>query len=148
LAIEIKSTWVETAGLSEAGLDPSKYIRMNALIPTYNTMDPTGQSWPLSNDPPKKAELALVGMHIAGSAFGNPDMIWATFEHVDNVPIAPSQYKRANDVKWSTPNPGPWLFSRSDSSGPFNEPRMHARHESYIEAEPNKTIGPSDTRRE
>jgi hypothetical protein len=148
LAIEIKSTWVETARLSEAGLDPSKYIKLNALIPTYDTSDPTQKKWPLTSDPPKKAELALVGIHIVGSTAGQLDMTWATFEHVDNVPIAPYRYKRANDIKDSVPGPGPWLFSRRDASAPFNERNMHARHESTIEAEPNHTIGPSDTRRE
>jgi hypothetical protein len=148
LAIEIKSAWVETAGLREAGLDPSKYIRMNALIPIYDTSDPTQQKWTLTNDPPKKTELALVGMHIVGSTSGHPDMTWATFEHVDNVPIAPYRYKRANDVKDSAPSQGPWLFSRRDASGPFNERHMHARHDPNIEAEPDNTIGPSDTRRE
>jgi hypothetical protein len=148
LTMELKTTWVETAGLREAGLDPSKYIRINALIPTYDTSDPTQQKWIPKNEPPKKAELALVGMHIAGSSFGHPDMMWATFEHVDNVPVAPYQYESSNGIKQSTPGPGPWLFSRSDSRGPFNEPRMHARHEPNIEAEPHNTIGPSDTRRE
>ncbi|HEY6322676.1 MAG TPA: hypothetical protein VJA16_14060, partial [Thermoanaerobaculia bacterium] len=77
LAIEIKTSWVEAAGLS----NPSSYITMTATIPTYTKSSsqwtPTGQ---------KSALLALVGFHINGSTKGHPEMIWATFEHLGNAP--------------------------------------------------------------
>ena len=32
-----------------------------------------------------QSKLAMVGMHVVGRAVkGHPEMIWATFEHVDN----------------------------------------------------------------
>ena len=148
LALEVKATWVNITGLGAAGLDPNKYIRMTAMIPDYHTSDPTEQRWTRKSKP-AKAELALVGMHVVGSAFGNSDMIWATFEHVDNTPIGSYAYKSTSGGRIDVPpsTGGPWLFSRSNP-GPFNEMRMHARNAPDIQAEAGKTIAPSDTRRD
>lgn len=33
-----------------------------------------------------RVTLAMVGFHVAGKVRGHPEMIWATFEHVDNAP--------------------------------------------------------------
>ena len=146
LAVTVKSAWVETTGLTEAGLDASKYIKLTATIPTYDTSSQV--RW-TPNNRPTKAELALVGMHIVGSAKGHADMIWATFEHVDNTPIASYDYKNAsNDIKTHhETNSGPWLFSRA-TPGRFNELLMHTRNAPNIDAIKGKTIAPSDTRRE
>ena len=37
LAIEIKTSWVEAAGL---GVDASKFIQMPAIVPTYDKSNP------------------------------------------------------------------------------------------------------------
>jgi hypothetical protein len=141
LVVELKSAWVETDGL-----DPNKYITMTATIPNFNTSDPT--KWIPNGS--KQAQLALVGMHIVGSAAGHPEMIWATFEHIGNAPVAPYPYNDTNDqiVETAASVSGPWLFSRTNSSGPFNIPNMHYDNAPIIEAFPGKTIKPSDTRRE
>jgi hypothetical protein len=146
LAVTVKSAWVETTGLTEAGLDASKYIKLIATIPTYDT---SSQIRWTPNNRPIKAELALVGMHIVGSAKGHADMIWATFEHVDNTPIASYDYQNTSDEIKKQPesNSGPWLFSRS-APGRFNELLMHTKNAPNIDAIEGKTIGPSDTRRE
>jgi hypothetical protein len=147
LALEMKTTWVKTAGLAAAGFDPNKYIKMTAMIPDYDSSDPTGQRWTLRSEP-VQAELALVGMHVVGSAVGNSDMIWATFEHADNAPVGPYDFNSTSGRKHVPQGAGgPWLFSRSNP-GKFNEMRMNARNAPDIQAEAGKTIGPSDTRRD
>src|SRR5205807_9463641 len=40
LAMQVKTTWVDTAGFGGIGLDPTKYIRIKGKIPTYTTSDP------------------------------------------------------------------------------------------------------------
>ena len=135
LAVEIKSAWVVAAGLPNL----SSYITMNATIPTYSpapppppppapptaTMTATGQ---------QTVQLALVGMHVVGSAAGHPEMIWATFEHVDNAPAA--TYSYINTSGTSVPvnqNPAtvptiggssaPWVFSSTTGTS-FNNQNM------------------------
>jgi hypothetical protein len=126
LAMEVKSAWVEASTLP----DPSNYITMTATIPTYDTTDP--RRWkPLAS---KSAQLALVGMHVVGSTGtrgnpngpGHPEMIWATFEHIGNTPLATYTYNSTAGVKTvDRSTAGAWLFSGSNSNGPFN--CMHMR---------------------
>ena len=144
LAVEVKTSWVEAAGLANLG----SYITMQATIPTYdrsnpNLWTPTGQA---------TVQLALVGMHVVGStgsttsAPGHPEMIWATFEHVDNTPNAAYTYINASNQSVPVPQntAGNWLFCASNSAGPFNE--MHMRfNPPNIEAVPPFTISPSNT---
>ena len=141
LVVELKSAWVEIAGL-----DASKYITMTATIPTFDTSNP--MKWIPNGS--KQAQLALVGMHIVGSAAGHPEMIWATFEHVDNTPVASYSYNNTSEqsIEFPASTDGPWLFSRRNSAGAFNIPHMHAKNAPIIEAFPGRMIEPSDTRRE
>ncbi len=141
LALEVKSAWVESAGL-----DVNKYITMTATIPTYDKSD--HRHWVLTGS--RSAKLALVGLHVVGSARGNPEMIWATFEHIDNSPNAAYSYTNASGqtVTVVQNTAGNWLFAASSPSGAFNVQRMNARTGSKIDAEPDQTIGPSDTLRE
>jgi hypothetical protein len=37
----------------------------------------------------EKVKLALVGFHIGGRVNGHPELIWASFEHVENAPNVP-----------------------------------------------------------
>jgi len=145
LAIEVKSSWVVAAGLPNL----SSYITMTATIPTYaqanpNLWTPTGQ---------QTVQLALVGMHVVGSTAGHPEMVWATFEHVNNTPAATYSYNSTSGTKQVTQNTsGTWLFAASGSSGPFNIAHMSFTGPSgtpsnTIQAEPTFTISPSDTLR-
>jgi len=141
LVVEVKTAWVEADGL-----DVAKYITVNATIPTFDKSD--SSKWRPNGL--KRARLALVGLHVAGSANGQQDLIWATFEHVNNVPIASYSYKNANGDKIDVPasSGGPWLFSNGPT-GPFNVRRQHAEQAPLIAADPpGASIGPSDTRRE
>lgn len=148
LAIEVKSSWVEVAGLSNL----SSYITMTATIPTYDTANqnqwiPNGQ---------KTVQLAMVGMHVVGSTgglfhsstgiTGHPEMIWATWEHFGNAPNATYKYIDNNNVtKTETQNTaGPWLFSTSGSAGPFNAAHMFFNSPN-INSISSFTISPSDT---
>jgi hypothetical protein len=120
LAIEMKTSWVETAAVA----DPDSYITMTATVPRWassgSTLSPSGT---------RTAKLALVGIHIVGSTFGHPEMLWATFEHFGNTPDATYSYTSktgTKTVKQSTA--GKWLFSSTNSSGPFN--LAHATYDS------------------
>jgi hypothetical protein len=149
LAIEVKSSWVEATSLQ----NPGSYITMQATIPTYNTSSsvlwtPNGQ---------KTVQLALVGMHVVGSAKGHPEMIWATFEHFGNTPNADYQYNRTSGTNPKTvpeSTSGTWLFAASNSAGPFNQMHMDGSSPPNIKADhppgstnipPPFTISPSDT---
>ncbi len=121
LAMEIKTSWVEASSLP----DPSQYLTMTATIPTYDTSDP--QRWkPVGS---KTVQLALAGMHVVGSTGtmgspngpGHPEMIWATFEHLGNTPFATYTYNSTAGPKTVGQSAaGTWLFSASNSNGPFN----------------------------
>jgi hypothetical protein len=146
LAIEVKSSWVLAAGLPNA----SSYITTTATIPTYDTSNPnvwtpTGQ---------QTVQLALVGMHVVGSTAGHPEMVWATFEHKSNAPLATYSYTSTSGTKQiNQDTSGAWLFCANGSNGPFNTAHMAFTGPSgapanSIQSEPNFVISPSDTLRE
>ncbi|WP_216856615.1 hypothetical protein [Acidisphaera sp. S103] len=55
----------------------------------------------------KTAAVALVGFHIAGTVANHPEMIWATFEHLQNAPDLPKKmsemgpYEKVSDKNWT-----------------------------------------------
>ena len=138
LAIEVKSAWVEAAGLPNL----SSYITMTATIPTYNQSDantwtPTGQ---------KTVQLALVGIHVVGSTAGHPEMIWATFEHFANTPRATYTYIDTAGTTITVPQNtnATWVFCATNSSGPFNQEHMLFSSPNIVSTG-GFTISPSDT---
>ena len=138
LAIEVKSAWVEVAGLPNL----SSYITMTATIPTYNqsnpnTWSPTGQ---------KTVQLALVGIHVVGSTAGHPEMIWATFEHFANAPRATYSYVNTGGSTVTIPQNtnASWVFSATNSSGLFNQEHMFFSSPNIVSTG-GFTISPSDT---
>lgn len=142
LVLTVKSAWVETTGL-----DANKYITTTATIPRYA---PDALNKKLTPNGTKEVQLALVGMHVVGSVKGHSEMVWATFEHIDNAPMATYSYINTGNGRTRVdPSPGrTWLFSARNCVPPFNEERMHARNAPVIEALDDKTIGPSDTCRQ
>jgi len=144
MTMEIKSAWVETNGL-----DVSQYITMNATIPVYNKSSTT--NWTTNGS--KLTTLALVGIHVVGTLLGHPEMVWATFEHMDNSPqTAYSYFTTGNTTKTNAADTGPsttqnWLFCATGSSGPYNKPHMTAAANDTIAAIPPFNISPSDTER-
>jgi hypothetical protein len=122
LAVELKSSWVEAAGL-----DTSKYVTTMATIPIYASTVINGKMTWVPNGT-KQALVALVGIHVVGSATGHPEMIWATFEHVGNTRNAFYTYTSTSGNK-TVPqnNGGTWLFSKTPPmpSPMPNAPLMH-----------------------
>jgi len=147
LAIEVKSSWVLASGLPNAG----NYITMTATVPTYDQSN--SNQWTQNGQ--QTVQLALVGMHVVGSTLGHPEMVWATFEHMGNTPLATYSYTKndgtTNTVTQNTS--GSWVFTANGSSGPFNVPHMDFTGPSgspanSIQAEAGFTISPSDTLRQ
>lgn len=96
LAMELKTAWVDASGWSAEKL--SQYVYTEAKVPLFDSSKPNGP-WPITGTAEKP--LALVGMHVVGTVDGHPEMIWATFEHVNNSPANAYTYNTNND-----PTPG------------------------------------------
>jgi len=148
LAVEVKLSWVDVSAVK----DPANYITAPAVVPTYDTTNP--QKWvPTGN---KLTTLALVGIHFVGSVTNHPEMVWSTFEHVGNSPNGQYQYVNQAGQTITVPasSAGTWLFSATNSSGPFNVAHANYQHPPYIEGSPIPgqpgqffKISPSDTQR-
>ncbi|MCP3402240.1 hypothetical protein [Bradyrhizobium sp. CCGB20] len=141
LAMELKSSWVEASTLS----NPQDYLTIKATVPGFDTSNP--QKWVHTS--PKTVDLALVGFHVVGSALGHPEMIWATFEHVNNAPNQKYVYKTTLGAEATVPadGSGSWLFSSSGASSPAS-PRMTVDGNGDIVASgANGTIGAVDVTR-
>lgn len=142
LAIELKSAWVEATGL-----DTSKYVTVTATIPTYDKTSPT--LWTANGS--RQAQLALVGIHVVGSATGHPEMIWATFEHVDNTRNAGYSYTNSANATVNVPqnNAGTWTFSTTPPQPVANQNQQIITNSgaNLIAGTPPTPIGPGDTLR-
>lgn len=87
-ALELKLAWrvLETCDLPDS---PSPCTREN--VSRYLTVQGEVQPYsPQNLDTPVKATLGLVGMHIVQRTPQNPNALWMTFEHIDNVPDCPT----------------------------------------------------------
>ncbi len=129
LAMELKTSWVET--IQFTGVNYDNYVTIHTSVPRY-VKNALSETWSIDLvRPTRPATLALVGMHVVGSVQGHPEMIWSTFEHVNNTPNVTFQYNDANsnslpqltDVN-STTN---WLFCNptATASSEFNVPYIH-----------------------
>jgi hypothetical protein len=146
LCLQVKTSWIEADRLPCGSRE--SYITMKATIPTYHAHDPA--HWDPSGT--RCTDLALLGMHIAGSVKGHPEMVWATFEHFGNAPNAAYRYNaiggRTKTVCQDTA--GTWLFCRSGASSHFNIGTQKAfplDGEIKIRAFKPHIIGPTDTLR-
>lgn len=140
LAIEIKTSWVDATSLSNV----KEFVTVEAIIPTYKKNN-ENTKWTVNGE--KKVTLALVGMHIVGSANGHPELIWATFEHKRNTPNASYQYVNKDDITETVEaDKGKnWLFN-SDIKDSANVSHMTFVGET-ITATKGHTISPSNTLR-
>jgi hypothetical protein len=113
LAIELKTSWIDASTIK----DLSGYITIDAIIPTYTK---TAAVWTPKGE--KKAKLALVGVHIVGSAAGHPEMVWATFEHQKNTPNVAYDYLDSNNkVKTIAADTGnDWLLNANSANTVYN----------------------------
>lgn len=85
LVMELKTSWVDAATLTDA----SGYITVPARVPGY-TANAANTEW--TQDGYRDITLALTGIHIAGTVQNHPEFVWATFEHVSNVPDVAYSY--------------------------------------------------------
>lgn len=114
MAVELKSSWVDLDSIPAA--NQKRYIQQVSNVPYYQEDD---GKWVQKGTAEKT--LALVGMHVVGTVKDHPEMVWATYEHMENSPNARYAYeasdgsvKTAQDVS-SIPLPGTWTFSNATS---------------------------------
>lgn len=96
LAMELKTSWVE---LSD-GMNAADYITVTMPIPVFTELSDSYRQWNGSDY--TNATLALAGFHVVGSAKGHPEMIWSTFEHINNAPNNDFVYHGATDIVANT----------------------------------------------
>ncbi|HEX4954498.1 MAG TPA: hypothetical protein VF017_13990 [Thermoanaerobaculia bacterium] len=153
LAVEIKASWVEAAGL----VDADKFIQMKAIVPKYDKVTNPDDWVPMGT---QTVTLAMVGIHVVGSTGstnpsnpngGHPEMLWATFEHVSNGPAAQYNYVKKTPPGGSGMVPqdttGTWVFCANGAGAPFNEKHMEMGGPApfdHIVASPPFLIGPSN----
>jgi len=115
LTIEVKTSWVAADELANV----SDYITMNAIVPTYDTSN--DQKWIPNGTEPKK--LAMIGIHIVGTIDGHPEMVWATFEHLNNAPNLSYTYLDTNkETKTQPADTGnDWLLNSDSSNSTYNQ---------------------------
>lgn len=97
MTFEVKSSWVDTAFLTTA--QAANLVQIVADVPTYTSTG--GGSAPLVLSPTGNTQqrtLALVGLHVAGSVNGHPEMSWATFESVLNAPDNTYAYNNSQNT--------------------------------------------------
>jgi hypothetical protein len=82
MSVELKSSWVDATGLANV----NDYITIDATIPTYTPPLTQPNNTESVQSGTKQTKLALVGIHIVGSTLGHPEMLWTSFEHVNNTP--------------------------------------------------------------
>ncbi|MBC3872748.1 hypothetical protein [Undibacterium flavidum] len=157
LAMEVKTAWIDTAGIDAFGFKADDYVTAKTSVPEYDKTDPmlwipTGKS--------KAVNLALVGMHVVGSAKGHPEMIWATFEHITNAPNAAYTYTNSANKTITVPqnSAGKWLLAAPNATT-YNVQKAKfcasqdttddcpADKQNYIAAMVASGIAPSDTMR-
>ncbi|MCS3695111.1 hypothetical protein ABIF07_000002 [Bradyrhizobium elkanii] len=142
MAVEIKSSWIETTGLANAG----DYITIDATIPTYNPPLTQPNNTQSMQSGTKRAKLALVGIHIVGSTLGHPEMLWATFEHVNNAPNPQYTFTTTSGGVGTQPpdGPGGWLFSSTGAAAANPNNQRIAPNGTTLNVVSGQTIGPSD----
>lgn len=102
LAMELKTSWVDASTLS----NPSDYVTIGATVPAFTQTSST--EWTANGTEQKT--LALVGIHIVGTVQNHPEFVWATFEHVNNAPMAPYYYEGGNFVPTTFDSEGDYIF--------------------------------------
>jgi hypothetical protein len=106
--ITIKSAWIE---IKDSDPDLRTFYFRSAWV-----QDPSTQNC-------SKATVALVGLHIVHKTFSSPQWIWASFEHVNNVPRphAPPSTRFTFNDRSGTPMPS---ASPRNVQAPYNVERL------------------------
>jgi hypothetical protein len=129
-AMTIKSAWIELPDKGPSPIDASRfYVRQAWIQDPDKIQDPNkkeGQNC-------RRARVGLVGLHIVYKTKLRPQWIWATFEHVDNVPPF-------DNVPPPNPQPGQ-KFTFNDGSG---HPMTGDPEDDYKIPPPTGSNGPGD----
>lgn len=136
LAMELKSSWIKLPD----GADKSNYITITSDVPKFDQTSKKEWVWDGSSYE-RGVTLAMVGYHVVGSAAGHPEMIWATFEHVNNVPNVDYYYVNGDgEVKEKktfgedgTSIKKDWMFTNGNT-------KLNASNQMHMEFENNKII--------
>lgn len=139
LAMEIKTSWVVAESLKNV----EDFVTIEATIPVYKKQ--SNKLWMIQGE--RKVKLALVGMHIVGSANGHPEMIWATFEHKKNTPNQAYKFVNNDGIIETVleDEKNDWLFN-SEPRAINNQSHMTFSGDSII-AKDLCEIAPSNTLR-
>jgi hypothetical protein len=144
MAVEVKSSWIETTGLA----NPSEYITINTTVPTYNPPLSQANNTQSTQSGTHQVQLALVGMHVVGTVLNHPEMIWATFEHVNNSPNPQYTFTTTSTTNpvgtQPADGPGGWTFSSMGGTPASPNNQRIAPSGTTINAVTGQTIGPSD----
>lgn len=156
LAMELKTSWIDAASLD----NPEDYVIAEAEVAVFNHTSPT--TWVQTGTAVKR--VALVGFHIVGSVNNHPEMVWATFEHIDNAPQNGFVYFTTFGFPFLMPYDGnggaKWLFNASPRESrtpvlhvteratykqvPLEQPAPQPGFKvSVIQADQGETIGPN-----
>ncbi|WFU26763.1 hypothetical protein QA649_11300 [Bradyrhizobium sp. CB1717] len=99
-AVELKSAWQ----IVPEGTSADNFITTRALVPTLKQL---GSGIEVDEaDAPREVTVALLAIHVVFALEGHPELIWATFEHVDssgNGDLAPAGPFPANGSSGSGP---------------------------------------------
>ncbi len=116
LAMELKTSWVD----AETVKDPSRYILSQAVVPVF---DRSASQGPWIKKGNEEKTLAMVGMHVVGTVNSHPEMVWSTFEHVDNMPDNTYVYQSSSGdfktLKFDSDNRD-WTFLPNGARKPNN----------------------------
>jgi hypothetical protein len=142
MSVELKSSWIDATGLANV----NDYITIDAMIPTYTPPLTQPNNTKSVQSGTKQTKLALVGIHIVGSTLGHPEMLWATFEHVNNTPNPQYTYFTTSGGTGTQPadGSGGWLFSSTNASTPNPNVQRISPNGTELDAAMGQTIGPSD----
>lgn len=144
MALEVKASWVRADTLTT----PNDYIVQYGYVPVYEKKGK--ELTPVIMDGTKKiytekVPLALIGLHIAGSAKNHSEMIWSTFEHVRAAPNADYQYTDANgqtqsrsDLEYFSKDH--WLLSNGDTDQSVTQYAEFEKETGNITPKTNKSV--------
>lgn len=113
--ITIKSAWIE---VKNSIPDSRKFHVRSAWV-----QDPSGGEC-------RKANVALVGLHIVHKTMTSQQWVWASFEHVDNSPLrreapTPSTFNNGRGVPMPFAPPMDSRTRPPTMSAPYNVERLH-----------------------
>ncbi|WGW03057.1 hypothetical protein [Tropicibacter oceani] len=135
--MELKTSWVDASTVA----DKTQFVTASATVPKYTMTSDT--QWTLDGTQPM--ELALVGIHIVAPVLGHPELVWISYEHVNNAPMADYVYTTTAGTQslQAYSAKGDWIFEVDDTyTPPEIVPNASQQSNGDIAAATGMTIGP------